>query len=423
MQRRKAVDHVTRRRPRSALIACLAVAAALPLHAQSEPAAEQEIAAPDVFEAVRDVHLKLVALRHVTDRPPVEDTASFMVFAATLRHVYYAARELFRKTHQLTEEIAGDRRLPLEAVDADWRRGAPRPLPEGREVMPSDVLRLVEDADDRLAAALALLNVRIVLEDSRGRDAEKQPVDALVEIMKINRQLNRMMDRRLRMKDVYAQALQAINYAGDLGAGYPALTAAEGGRRPLDVYQRLIACLHLIRQVGAALNVETLDWEDSVALRSEDVAPDEVYDLANTIASELEYMALHVDAEHTSPPRGEYRLSQEALPAHVFRLVGVLEQQLRFLIRRTEAEDVGAALADAEAGDVADAEAEDVLAALAADAEVEDVLAGAAGEAVLTALVVADTADQVDQQDRQDRQIVADRGIDEALRKRLRGPE
>ena len=282
--------------------------------------------------AVRGVHLKLAALRHVTGRPPVEDTASFVVLAAALRHVYYHARELFRKTHQLTEEIAGDRRLPLELVDADWRRGAPRPLPEGRDFEPADVLQLVKDADDRMAATLELLNVEIVLRDEIERDAEKRPADALVEIMKINRQLNRMMDRALRMEAVYVQALQAINYAGDLGAGYPAQAVAEGSRRPLDVYRGLIACLHLIRQVGVALEVETLDWEDSVELRNEDVAAADVYDLATTVASELEYLARHVDAERTSPPRGEYRRLREVLPVHVFQLVGVLEQQLHVLI-------------------------------------------------------------------------------------------
>ena len=107
---------------------------------------------------------------------------------------------------------------------------------------------------------------------------------------------------------------------------------SNGNVRPLDVYQRLIACLHLIRQVGVALEVETLDWEDSGELRNEDVAAGDVYDLSTTVASELEYLARHVDAEHTSPPRGEYRRSRETLPVHVFQLVGVLEQQLRVLI-------------------------------------------------------------------------------------------
>ena len=325
-------DHVASLRRKGAVLACLAVAAVFPAHAQTEPVPEPEIAAPDVFNAVRSVRLKLVALRHVTGRPSVDDEDSFVVLAATLRHVYYHARALFRKAHQLTEEIAGDRRLPLEAVDADWRRSTPRPLPEGRDVEPADVLRLVNDADDRMAATLKLLNVEIVLRDALERDPDRRAADALAEMMKINRLLNRMMNRALRMEDVYAQALQAINYAGDLGAGYPARAAVDGNVRPLDVYRRLIACLHLIRQVGVALEVETLDWEDSGELRNEDVAAGDVYDLSTTVASELEYLALHVDAEHTSPPRGEYRRSRETLPVHVFQLVGVLEQQLRVLV-------------------------------------------------------------------------------------------
>ena len=264
-------------------------------------------------------------------KPPVHEPGSFIVLTAAPRHVFYHAQELFRKTHQLAEEIAGERQLPLEEVDADWRRATPRPVPEGREVAPADVLELVTDTDDRIKAALSLLNVNALLRDQPERDTTKQPADVLTELLTINRKLNRMMDRAFRMQDVYGQALRAVDYAGDLGAGYPPQADLEGSKQPLDVYRRLTDCLHLIRQVGVAFDVETLDWEDDGELQAEDVEAADVYDSATTVVAELSYLVRHVGAAHTAIPRGEYRRPRDVLPTHVFQLVGVLEMQLRML--------------------------------------------------------------------------------------------
>ena len=300
-------------------------------HAQTEPT-DANVGPPDIFRAVRLVHFELAALQYVTGRSVADDPATFVVVSAAPRHVFHHAQVLFRKTHQLAEEIAGESQLPLDEVGADWRRATARPVPDNREVLPADVLQVVADTADRIKATLLLLKFTVSIQDQVVRDASKQHADVLAEIMRVKRQLNRMMERPFRMRDVFERVRVSINYAGDLGAGYFPQAAAEEaeGAEELDVYRRLISCLRLIQQIGTALDVQTLVWEES-GEQGGDTLPADVYDLATTVVSEIDHLARHVNAQPTSPPRGEYRVPREVLPQHAYRLVGVLEAQLRFL--------------------------------------------------------------------------------------------
>ena len=327
-------------RPLTRVVALgIALTAMYTTHAQTEPTvADRDVGPPDVYQAVRLVHFELAALRHVTGKSAVEDPATFVVVSAAPRHVFYQAQVLFRKTHQLAGEIAGDRQLPLDEVGADWRRATPRPVPDNREIVPADVLQVVADTGDRIKAALLLLKYTVSIQSPLERDATKQPADVFAEIVRVKRQLNRMMERPFQMRDVFERVRVSINYAGDIGADYFPQTVAEEARA-VDVYRRLIACLRLIRQLGTVRGVETLVWEESGELDSDDVMPADVYDLATTVVAEIDYLARHVGAQPTSPPRGEYRAPREVLPEHALALVGVLEAQLRFLAEPNTAAD------------------------------------------------------------------------------------
>ena len=293
--------------------------------------ASSEVGPPDVHLAVIRLQYELTALRYVSGVPTTDNTAALEVIAAAPRHVFYQAQVLFRKTNQLGEEIADRRQLPLDEVDAQWRRASPRPAPEGRDIVPADVLQLVTDASDRVRAILRLLNVNVSVVDQPGRDASRQSEDVLAELLKINSQINRMMHREFRMRDVYEQVLLAINYAGDLGGGYPGRGGPSDNKQPLDVYLRLVACVDLLRDVGVAMDVPTLDLQVNGGNAAAEVMPADVYDLMTMLISDLAYMVQYSGAEHTSPPRGEYRRPRYVLPSDVFELLGVLDAQLSAL--------------------------------------------------------------------------------------------
>lgn len=298
----------------------------------------EEVQPGHVFQAARQLHFELVALRHVLGQPPLPaSSAELLVVAASPRHVFFQAQVLFRKTHQLAEEVAEGNALSLDELDVDWRRSTPRPAPVGREVRPQDVLRLVMDSQERIKALLAQLNVRLSLRDPPSFDSATQPADVLAEILKIKRQLNRMMERKYSMRNVYAQLQAAINYAGDLGGGYPPLPAPSRAALPLDVHERLVASLGLVRDLEAQAGVQVIDVRTEGEFAAEEVMPNDVYDLATMVLGELRHMAEQAQAPSTVPPRGEYTMPRTVRPGHVIALVAVLETQLTELGSAAEA--------------------------------------------------------------------------------------
>ena len=297
----------------------------------------EEVQPGHVFQAARQLHFELVALRHVLGQPPLSATsASLLVLAASPRHVFFQAQVLFRKTHQLAEEVAEGNALSLDELDVDWRRSTPRPAPVGREIQPQDVLRLVMDSQERIKALLAQLNVRLSLRDPPSFDPATQPAAVLEEILKIKRQLNRMMERKYSMRNVYAQLQAAINYAGDLGGGYPPLPAPSQAVRPLDVHERLVASLGLVRDLEAQAGVQVIDVRTEGEFAAEEVTPNDVYDFATMVLGELRHMAEQEQAPSTVPPRGEYTMPRTVRPGHVIALIAVLETQLAELASAVE---------------------------------------------------------------------------------------
>ena len=298
----------------------------------------EEVLPGHVFQAARQLHFELVALRFVLEQPPLQaSSASLRVVAASPRHVFIQAQALLRKTHQLAEEVAEGNALSLDEWDIDWRRSTPRPAPVGREIRSEDVLRQVMDSQERIKALLALLNVNVSLRDPPAFDPTLRSSDALEEILKIKRQLNRMKERKYSMRNVYAQLQAAINYAGDLGGGYPVLPAPSGAVQPLDVYRRLVASLDLVSDLGAQADIQVINLRSEGEYATDEVTPSDVYDFATMVLGELRHMAEAEQAPGTVPPRGEYTMPRTVLPGHVIALIAVLETQLAELAATAEA--------------------------------------------------------------------------------------
>ena len=67
----------------------------------------QEIAPPDVYQAVRQVSQDIELVREVMGRPKLEADA-WVVEHAEPRHVYYQAQTLFRKVGRLNRQLTGE---------------------------------------------------------------------------------------------------------------------------------------------------------------------------------------------------------------------------------------------------------------------------------------------------------------------------
>lgn len=312
-------------------------------------AAEGAEASPaDLHRAVEGFRLELEALRWVAGEPKLA-APPWAVRDAAPRHLFWQAQALYRRTFQLSEDLAGGRSLSL-AADA-WRRAQPRTAPQGRDIRLADVQRLVKDAHDRLQALLRLHNIRVSLARSPPGDAAPNNSAVLAQIVQASRQVGLMLRRSMPPRDVYNRVLLAIDQAGNLLDGlYPAPAPLTEGERPADVHQRLVECLRLLPTAPAAQGVQLLALDLEAEMRLQNVAPADNYDLATALVSDLAYLGQRLGAAYSPLPRGEYRAPRMVLPSHVQRLAGVLQEQMLALADFSDAPPPPPALNNGLAG-------------------------------------------------------------------------
>jgi hypothetical protein len=156
-------------------------------------------------------------------------------------------------------------------------------------------------------------------------ESSRQPSDVLVTLVRVNRELSRVLERPFTPSDVYRTVALASAYATRAGAiADPA--AFERKKKPADCYAKLEQCLEL---VGAAIAKR---GEHALTERGtpSDIQPTDVYDLANLVLGEVAFLhTLTAAAQplHAFEPGGE----GHRLPSHVYQLARTLEAQLASL--------------------------------------------------------------------------------------------
>lgn len=294
-----------------------AAAAMAALHA----AAAEEIVPPHVFQAARQLSADVEMLREYMGRPEIT-AAAWAVDYAEPRHVYYQAQTMARKANRLAQQF-GAEAATLPDVPSDV-------------IVPANVLALVRTAQGRVD----LVREELGLDSANNGgeyDAARLPRDVLREVVQINRQLNSMLDSPTRPADVYGRIELAAAYvAGALTEDpsepvYGTLPPFEAGKVPADVYRRVLDCLGIAQRVGASEGIDVLQLNLRRESRRRDIVPSDVYDLATTVLAELAHLTLELEAHDVDLPpvdRPKY-----VFPAHVFQMVGMLEDELLRLER------------------------------------------------------------------------------------------
>ena len=281
--------------------------------------AAEEVTPPQVFQAARTLAADVEALRETMGRPAVT-AAAWVVDFAEPRHVYYQAQTLARKVNRLAVQMNGqEQELP--------------DVPLG-EILPGHVLGLVRNAHAGITAVRAEVGAPGSAEEI-GFDPDRAPRDVFREIVQINRQINLLLDTPIRPADVYGRIeLAAAFVAGALTEDpsepvYGTLPPFEPGKEPTDVYRRVLDCLGIAQRIGASQGVDVLDLNLRREARRRDIQPSDVYHLATTLLAELAHLTLELDAVDVDLPPIDR--PKHVFPSHVFRMVGMLEDELNRL--------------------------------------------------------------------------------------------
>ena len=282
----------------------------------------EEIAPPHVYQAISQLSQDVELIREFMGRPKFE-APEWIVDHAELRQNFYQVQTLFRKVGRLARQLTGEESdLP--------------PVPEG-EIEPRHVLRVVHAAQERIKRIREELGITYRTELPT-LEPDREPRDVLRVAVQANRQLNLMLDRPIRPRDVYGQLELAAAYvAGALTEDesapvYGTLPPFDPGKVPADVYPRVLECLALAQDIGRHHGIEVLQLNVRRELRRRDIVSSDVYHLATTLLAELAYLTLTLGAEDVAPPPIER--PKHIFPSHVYRMAGMLQSELARLEAR-----------------------------------------------------------------------------------------
>lgn len=283
----------------------------------------QEITPPDVFSKTTLLREEIELIRREMGKPKL-DRPEIRVIAAAPREVFFQALTLYRKANQLCFELTG-------------KNASLQVNPSGK-IYPSHVFKVARATLGRLRVIKETLGIA-----GQGvepaPDPNKTPTDVFRSIVQANRQLNLMLDRQISPSDVFQKVTDAISYSTFLIGQFmevppvvPGPPPFERHKIPEDVYRRLIKCFNLIQEVAShsGLNILEAKLEHDIA----DITPGDVYNIVSLIVSELAY--LNAKAGNTHPLQSYY--PGRKFPSHVYQEAGILETQLRELLRRVEAQ-------------------------------------------------------------------------------------
>ena len=293
------------------------------------PITLEQIIPADILARVQLLRDELELIRFEMGRPRAQP-AELKVGAVTPREVAFQAFTLYLKTKQLLFELTGVQEPNIRL----------RQLPE---VRPLHVWRVV---------GLALTRTRLVKRElridtqahERLQDSTKTPTDVFLAILAANRQLDLLIKERLSTNDVFQQVRQASRYVARLLGQFPDATvrpptpAFERGKRPIDVYYRLVESYALLHNIAERSGIETLTLQVSKRNTTIDdpaqVQPTDVYNIAVLLVSELGH--LHQKLNYRDVPTPALELSSK-IPADVYQQAGVLLAQLGDLEQRVYA--------------------------------------------------------------------------------------
>lgn len=225
------------------------------------------------------------------------------------RECYFEAIATWNKADRLASElgVAGPRFTP-----------SLQPL---RELRPGDVLAVI----DAVLGQIDTIKHQLQITERAAEptiELGKQPSDVLVTLIRVNRELSRMLAQPFTPADVYRAVALASAYATHLGASVE-LAPFERRRKPRHCYERLAACHAAIAKKIASKGEVALESRGTPA----DVLPGDVYDLASLVLGEIAF--LHALTPNARPLHVfEPSPSGHRLPAHVDQLARTLEAQL-----------------------------------------------------------------------------------------------
>jgi len=295
-----------------------------PLPVSGHEVSIESITSADVFARVQLVRKELDDLRFEMGKANSREVG-LLVKDATPHEVFFQAKTLDQKVGRLARELM-EQSESLRETD------------EPHDIRPFHVWKVVDTSLRRLLSLKQQLGLPLTNSEALA-DQEITPTQVFFVIGLANKQLNHLLLHQFSPKDVAEQLTLGREYIKHLLDKFPdapapaSLPSLERGRIPWDSFDRLVDCYMVLADIARASNIKMLNLATQ-NLDRPDIQPNDVYDLATLIISELAY--LHAHLPNALPPHPS-TLHGPILPSHVYQQAGALLTQLHALHKQVQA--------------------------------------------------------------------------------------
>ncbi|MEG3640961.1 hypothetical protein [Magnetococcus sp. PR-3] len=239
------------------------------------------------------------------------------VMGASPREVFYQAENLEAKVVDLVKQRANQEGRPLLLI------------PKGK-ITPDHVLAVMESARTILGKGKQAMGAGSPVVKSAAGKAS--PTDVYRSLIQANRQINLLLTTKIIPSDVYQRVEQSVQiaqvlntvYGGSVELSLPPLDLKKG---PGHVYDQMVICFRLIREILLLTKVKTMDLAADYKA-APGTSPGDVFDLASLLYSEMAH--LYFALPNRPLTAGVFYVGKKK-PGHVYQLAKGFETQLRQL--------------------------------------------------------------------------------------------
>ncbi len=281
--------------------------------------AAKNIEPKHVYALAQLVNQEVESLRYIMGAKKINNTL-LQVIDAKPREVYFQAVNLYGKTsrlhHNLTARSISDHDLP----------------PLGQHIQPADVWAVLFV----ISTQLKEIKQEYKITDQARLPAieeNKKPSDVYQSLLLTIRQLNQMLrEKPYTHSDVYQEITTALYSLLNIYTSFPGLQmqkqpAFKAGKKSEDIFIELINTYQTIRKIMQLSDFRMLELS---ALSAPEIQPEDIYELAVLITSEIKF--LH---SKTVPEKTVHTAAYPGIkfPSHVLQRLTYLHNHLQAMLQ------------------------------------------------------------------------------------------
>ena len=259
-------------------IVCLLLVAVIPCWGKSKLYQDHAIKPMDVLHKVELFRKELNNIRLAMKKSVREDHGSIRITGASPYEVFFQAKALLQNTDQLSYEIANSHLTEVELKLVD--------------IYPKHVFQLVSKANKKLELVKKSLNFNQKMEQEIHHE-EKEPSDVFNELIKVNGDLNHLLQKRLSIEDIYREVTLSVNYMSQILRfvnkeivripEVKEISKKKYSRQ--EIYQLLMECITLLKSTYKLSSLDMLTVRSNSFDQS--IENNELYVLSNIIVAEV----------------------------------------------------------------------------------------------------------------------------------------